>query len=253
VDGWTARHLTHHFHAVTHAVKHEAVRALHLRPDAVTVVERGRNTARLGSPSPERRRRARTALGLPADAAVVLNVARQEHAKGQRDLVDAFAQLAPTHPSARLLIAGRVGYASGEIEARAAATGLGERIRILGHRDDVPELMAAADVFALPSLREGTAGTVIEAMALGLPVVTADLATIREAVDADKSALLVPPEQPARLAAAISVLLDDVDLARSFGTRGREIFEARYTLERSVAGMLALYDQVLASRRAARV
>ena len=244
VDGWTARHLTAHFHAVTAAVKAAAVDALHIRDDQVTVVERGRDPERLGRATPERRARVRAALGLHDDDEVVLNVGRQEYQKAQRDLLEAFALVAPRRPRAVLLIAGREGNASAELARRRSASPVADRIRFLGHRDDVPDLLAAADVFAFPSLYEGTGGAAIEAMALGLPIVTSDIDAMREVVDDGRNALLAPPHAPRPLADAIVALLDDPARRLAFGTRSREIFEARFTLERSARAMVALYDRV---------
>jgi glycosyltransferase involved in cell wall biosynthesis len=243
-DGWTARHLTTHFHAVTAAVKAAAVTALHIRADRVTVVERGRDPERLGRATPERRARVRATLGLDGDDEVILNVGRQEYQKAQRDLLDAFARVASRRPRAVLLIAGREGNASAALAQQHASSPAADRIRFLGHRDDVPDLLAAADVFAFPSLYEGTGGAAIEAMAMGLPIVTSDIDAMREVVDDGRNALLAPPHAPQRLADAIAALLDDPAQSLAFGARSREIFEARFTLARSARAMIELYGRV---------
>jgi glycosyltransferase involved in cell wall biosynthesis len=244
VDGWTARHLTTHFHAVTPTVKAAAVDALRIDPAAVTVVERGRDPSRLGVPSAERRARMRAALGLRDDDEVVLNVGRQEYQKAQRDLIDAAAPLVAANPRAIVLIAGREGNASDELARRHTSSPVRDRIRFLGHRDDVPDLLAAADVFAFPSLYEGTAGAVIEAMALGLPVVATAIDSLRDVVAEGDNALLVPPRAPAALAGAIGQLLDDPDRRRAFGASSRARFEARFTLARCTARMVELFERV---------
>ena len=244
-DAVTARWLCDHFHAVSHAAKEAAVAALGVAPERVTVIPRGRDPERLGRPSPERRRRARAALGLGEDEEVAVHAGRHEFAKGLPNLIAAVAELAPRRPRLRVWIAGREGALTGELERRIAAAGLGERVRVLGHRDDLPEVLAAADLFVFPSLYEGLPGAVIEAMALGLPVVASDIPPVREVVEPDASALLVPPGDPESLAAAIDAMLTDRARAAAFGRRGREIFEERFTLERSVKGMLELYRQLL--------
>src|SRR5262249_47514078 len=155
--------------------------------------------------SPARRAAARRALGLPPDAPVVVNVGRVDPQKGQVDLVDAFAAVRAHRRDAVLLVAGRPGGASGAVAASIAAHALDGHVRRLGHRDDVPELLAAADVFALSSLYEGTAGAVIEALALGVPIVTSDLPTLREV--AGNAALYAPVHDPGAVAAAIVRLL----------------------------------------------
>jgi len=148
VDGWTARHLVDHFHAVSDRVRWAAVAALHIPPGSITVIERGRDGRRLGEPSPERRPAARAALGLSDSHEVVMNVGRQEFQKGLPHLVEAIGLLRE-RPRLLLLQAGREGQVSGELQRLTAGD---DRIRLLGHREDIPELLAAADVFALPSL-----------------------------------------------------------------------------------------------------
>lgn len=244
VDGWTARHLTHHLHAITDAVRQSSARALKLDPDRISVVERGRDPVRLGRASPERRLAARRALCLDDGTEVVLNVGRQEYQKGQVDLLRAVEVLAARRPGLVLVQAGRRGHASPELEAVAASPGLAGRVRFLGHRDDVPELLAAADVFAFPSRYEGLGGAVIEAMALGLPIVTTAVPALLEVVEADRNALVVPPGQTDRLADALETLLDDAAQRASFGARSREIFLERFTLERAAHRLLHLYEEL---------
>ena len=245
VDGSTARHLTTHFHAVTPTVKRAAVDALGVDPARVTVVERGRDPARLGERTPERRARVRAALGLRDEDEVILNVGRQEYQKAQRDLLDAAARLGSRRPRAVLLIAGRTGNASDDLTRQLASSPVADRIRFLGHRDDVPDLLAAADVFAFPSLYEGTGGAAIEAMALGLPIVTSAIDSMRDVVDEGRNAVLVAPSASAALADALDALLEDPARRQAFGAHSREIFEARFTLERCTRKMVELYRRVI--------
>lgn len=245
IDGWTARNLTDHFHAVSHAVKDSAVQALGIDPGRVTVIERGRDPCRLGEPSSERRTRARGALGLERNAQVIVTVGRQEFQKGHVHLVGAFDALAAIRRDAELLIIGRIGNHSAQLEARVRQSPHRDRIRTLGHRDDVPDILAAADLFVLPSLYEGFPGAAIEAMALGLPVVASSLPTLREVVEEGASGLLVPPRDPAQLAEAMGRVLDDPKLARRLGDRGRELFLERLTGEQSHRRMIELYERLL--------
>lgn len=246
VDGWTARHLTDHFHAITVAVKEAAVSSLRIPSERITVVERGRDPERLGHPGTARRRRARRQLGLADDDEVVVCVGRQEYQKGQATLLRALALLAPERPGLVLLLAGRRGHASDELARLADGHPLGDRLRLLGHRDDVAELLAAGDLFAFPSVYEGLGGAVIEALALGLPVVASDLPALREILEPPLDTFLVPAGDAQKLAGAIARCLDDAALRRAVAGRARQVFEERFTLERSVEGMTRLYRQVLA-------
>lgn len=244
VDRITAR-LSTHFHAITHAVKTDAVHTLGIPPDRISVIERGRDPRRLGEAAPARRAVVRRRLGLGTDDLILINVARQEFQKGQRYILDAFPAVAARQPEAVLLIAGRVGHATRDLLARYKRSPAGARISFLGHREDVPDLLAAADVFVFPSLYEGLGGALIEAMALGLPIVASDVPAIREVVEAGRNAFLVPPADERGLANAIRSLLDDPQRRQAFGRHSRRIFEARFTLDRSTAAMASLYERVV--------
>lgn len=244
--------LSDHFHAVTEAVKEAGVRDLRIAPERITVVERGRNPAGLGDPSPQRRQAAREKLGLGEEDEVLLNLGRQDYQKGQRYLLEAFECLAAERPRLRLLIAGRPGGATAELERQLCQMQCSDRVHFLGHRSDIPELLAAADVFVFSSLFEGIGGACIEAMALGLSVVCSDLPGMREVVEAERSGLLVPPADAAALAEATGAILDDPERAAAMGQRGREIFEERFTLERSAERMVDLFRRVAAAPQRTR-
>jgi glycosyltransferase involved in cell wall biosynthesis len=251
IDAVTARHLCDHFHAITDAVASASVRHLGVSPGRITVIPRGRDAARLGTPSPARRREARQRLGLSASTPVLINVGRQEFQKGQADLLHAMALLGETHPSVVLIQVGRRGNQSDYLECLVRELGLRERIRFLGHRDDVPDLLAAADVFVFPSIYEGLGGALIEAMALELPIVTTDIPAVREVVERGGNALVVPPGSPAELAKALRAMLDDDGMRDSFGRRSRALYEAKFTLDRSAQAMIDMYREVAAGTQGA--
>lgn len=244
VDGFTARRYVDHFHSLTAAVTTEAVEVLGIDPSRITEIPRGRSTAQLGTRSDERRRQVRAALDVPADAPVVLNVARQDQQKSQAMLVEAFADVVARHPSALLVVAGREGNATAAITAAVAATGLERSVRLLGHRTDVPDLLAAADVFTLPSVSEGFGGAVIEAMALEVPVVVSDHPALAEVVDQGAAGVVVRRGDRADLTASILRLLDDPGAAATLGAAGHRRFTERYELGAVVDQMAALYRRV---------
>ena len=244
LDGWTARHLTDHFHAVTEAVKHSAVRHLGLAPERITVVPRGRNALRLGRPSPDRRLHARRRFRLGEGERVIVTVGRQEFQKGQGYLLRAFAEVARKLPEARLVLAGRRGNASDELDGLVAELGLAERVVFTGHLDDVEELLAAADLFVFPSLYEGMGGAAMEAMALALPIVASDLEALREMLEPGGNCVMVPPADAGALAAALRTMLADPDRMAAFGRRSLEIFEQHFTLDRVAGRMIDLFAAV---------
>ncbi len=244
LDRWTARHLTSHFHAITEAVKGSTIETMGIPAERITVVHRGRSRARLGHPSRARRETARATLGVSSDHRLLVNVGRQEFQKGQRFLLEAVAALRSEHPGLRLVIAGREGAVSRELSDLLRTHELMDRVEILGHVSHVEELLAAADLFVFPSLFEGLGGAVLEAMAMGLPIVASDLPPVREVVEPDGNASLVDPGSSTALARAITSLIDDSGRMERYGRRSRELFDQRFTLDRSVDGMADLYRKV---------
>jgi glycosyltransferase involved in cell wall biosynthesis len=210
----------------------------------VTVVERGRDPLRLGLPSAERRRQARLQFGISDDAEVIVNLGRQEFQKGQKYLLQAISELSKCRPQLVGLIAGRRGNASDELARLHSELGLEDKVHFLGFREDVPEILAAADLFVFPSLFEGLGGAMIEAMALALPIVASNLPELREIVEVDKNALLVEPASPEKIREGMESLLQDRPRMARFGQRSREIFEERFTLEQSAVRMIELYHAV---------
>lgn len=174
-----------------------------------------------------------------------LAVGRLSHYKGFDVLLRALADV----PDARLAIVGD-GECADSLRATARDSGVAARVRFAGSVDDATLLAAyaAADAFALPSLNRGEAfGLVLlEAMRARLPVVASAIAGsgIGEVVADGDTALLVPPGDAGALASALA-RLRDADLRTRMGTRGRERFEQRFTLERSARRWLALYEDVL--------
>ncbi|MEN8238830.1 MAG: glycosyltransferase [Actinomycetota bacterium] len=244
VDGFTSRHMTDHFHAVSQAVKDSTVETLGVDPRRITVVKRGRDPERLGRRSAERTARSRDMLGIPPEAEVVVTVGRQEYQKGHRYLIEAFARIAISRPRARLLIAGREGRETESLEQQISESGLDSVISLLGHRSDVPDVLAASDLFVFPSLYEGLGGAMIEALALGLPVIATDLPALREVVREGENAILVPARDPDALSEAIDTLLDDQVKREILGNRSREIFDEEFRAEDAAERMIAMLAAV---------
>jgi glycosyltransferase involved in cell wall biosynthesis len=149
--------------------------------------------------------------------------------------------LGRSRPRLVVLVAGRRGTASDRLAQVHRRPGVRAVVRFLGYRDDVPDLLAASDLFVFPSLSEGLGGALIEAMALGLPVVASDVDAIREVVESEGNALLVRPGSSIELAAAVETLLDDPRRREAFGARSREIFEQTFTIDRSAGRTIELY------------
>jgi glycosyltransferase involved in cell wall biosynthesis len=167
--------------------------------------------------SPEERAATRASLGIPSDAPVVITVARLESVKGVDLLVEAWPTVLRSVPSARLLLAGD-GPQREELTARLSEAGVLDSVQFLGHRHDVPELLHAADVLALPSRSEGLPLAALE-------VVAHAVGGVPELIKDGENGRLVPPE-PAALAAALIEVLTDSDLRSDLALRARPSVES---------------------------
>jgi glycosyltransferase involved in cell wall biosynthesis len=253
LDALTARPVVR-FHAVSEHVADVMARRLRLPGARVEVVPRGRDPQLLGSRTPERRARARAALGVgPGDEQpVILAVGRQEPQKGFDTLVEAVPRVLAAVPGARCFVAGREGTQTARLQALVEGIGVRDAVRFLGARADVYDLLCAADLFAFPTRWEGMPGAILEAMALEAPIVASDVPPVREAVSDGVSARLVPPDQPEALAAAMVETLRDRAGAAARAARALADFQARFTIGRAADGMLAFYEHALSDARAAR-
>ncbi|MBI3927733.1 MAG: glycosyltransferase family 4 protein [Armatimonadetes bacterium] len=232
--------LASHFHAVTPAIRDDAIQKLGLSPDRISVVYRGREETAGVSSTLEQRLSLKQQLGVDASARLLMNTGRQDYQKGQSVLLQALPQLGPDS-GAVLLIAGRDGSMTPHLKSLIADYGLERQVLMLGHRPDVPQLLAGSDLFLLPSLYEGAAGALLEAMAAGMPIVASDLPELRGLVRAGENGLLAPPAAPGAWAEAIRYLLGNPEVAARIGQEARRDFLERFTLEKSVQGMVDLY------------
>ncbi|MFG2824704.1 glycosyltransferase family 4 protein [Kitasatospora sp. NPDC048365] len=241
LDATTAQG-TRRFHALTHHVADAMARRLRVSRQLIDVVPRGRDPQVLGSVTPERRAAVRAALDLPDEVPVVLAAARQQYQKGLDVLLEAWPEVRRQAPDAVLLLAGSRGAETARLERLAEAAG---NVRFLGPRDDVFDLMAASDAFAVPSRWEGLGSAAMEAMGVGVPLVCADVPALRETVGSEDYALLVAPEQPALLAAALTEALDDRAAAAIRAKAARARFLASFTLSHVSARMVGFYERAL--------
>ena len=190
-------------------------------------------------------------LGIGPDEALVGVVARLEPEKGHRYLVAAVPLVLRECPGVRFAIVGDGSLATELEDSIAALPGrAAERVVLTGRRDDVVAVTAALDVAVLPSLREAQGISLLEAMALGKPVVASAVGGIPEVVAHGREGLLVPPADPARLADAIVTLVRDASLRARLGEAGRRKVAEQYSVQASVRRIEAVYDEEL--RRAGR-
>lgn len=213
------------------------LRSSGLGPERLAVIPSGIDPARFAHAD---RARGRAALGLQPDDVAVLCVAALEDHKDHRTLLAAWREAAAAHPRAHLLLAGDGGLRA-ELAAAAAAL---PRVRLLGFRDDIPDLLAAADAFTLASHLEGLGTAVMDAMACRLPVVATRAGGIPELIRDGEDGLLTPVREPAALAAALGRVLGDAALRARLGSAAADTARRRFLAEAMVDAYVDLYDAV---------
>jgi glycosyltransferase involved in cell wall biosynthesis len=187
---------------------------------------------------------------IPESSPIVGVVARLEVEKGHRTLLDAWPAVLAVHPEAWLLVVGE-GSEREALEHQAEGLGITGRVVFAGRREDVPAVTAALDVAVLPSYREAQGLSVLEAMALGRPVIASRVGGIPEMIEDGVSGLLVAPNDPGALGAAINHLLSDHPFADMIARRGHDLVHERFCVELMVGAVETIYDGAAARGRTA--
>ena len=190
---------------------------------------------------PRDRDAARRRLNLPIDRPIVLLPARLHPAKGHADLVAALPTILDKIPDLLVLCAGD-GPLRVHLTTFVTEAGLAAHLRFLGSRDDMPDLMAAADVVALASHIEGLPSVLLEAFSSGRPVVATDVGGVSEALLDGEAGRLVPPSAPKALADALLDVLGDSAVREAMGVRGRALALERYRAQDATSRLEAAYE-----------
>lgn len=218
---------------VTYRVPAERQSVMHRGIHVPETVDRGGARMRLMQLAP-----------IPAGASVLAHVGNFSPEKNHSWLVDTFREISEARPGAHLVLmgdgAGRAGVA-----AQVAQLGLQHRVHLLGLQRDAAELVAAADVFVLPSLIEGLPGVVLEAGAQAVPSVAVDVGGTREAIEQGRTGLIVPPGDRNAFIAAVSALLDDEPRRAAMGAAARRLVQDRFSMARTAAAFEDLYARLV--------
>jgi glycosyltransferase involved in cell wall biosynthesis len=225
---------------------HERALRLGARPQRSTVVPYGVNPRQF-RPNPQARAEVRAELGLDGDAAIVLGLGRLVAKKGFGVLLEAWPAVLRACPEATLVIVG-YGDLRATLEAQAQQLGIADRVRFTGQleRERAAAYMAAADVFALPIVRDGVDGlpnVLLEAMGSGRAVVASRVAGVPDVVDDEIHGLVVAERDPAALAHAIGRLLVDKGLAGRLGAAARARVEQELTWEQTARRFEAVFER----------
>jgi len=183
-------------------------------------------------------------LGISADDKVIAVISQLIIRKGHRFLFQAAPTILAAHPNTRFLILGE-GELQQELEQQAADLSIADHVIFAGYRNDIGRLLKVVDVLVHPATMEGFANVAMQAMAAQVPVVSSNVGGMPESVRDGITGLLVPPCEPAALAAAVNRLLSDEALCRELGDNGRRIVESEFTVAAMVKGNLEVYRKML--------
>jgi glycosyltransferase involved in cell wall biosynthesis len=235
--------------AVSEAARSFLISGKGYAADKVVVVPNGRDlsTFRPGAA----RDAVRKELGLDRAVPLVGVVGRLEPQKGHAYLLEAWPSVLAEFPDARLLIVGD-GSLRSRLQTRAHELAVADRIIFAGFRADVPRVLDALDILALPSLYEGMPLTAIEASAMARPVVATAVDGTPEVIREARTGRLVPPADPGALSRAIRGILRDPLGAERMGRAGRDFVLDRFALDRQVASTARVYREAAGVRRVVR-
>jgi len=222
--------------AVSQAVANQLCEGFGVPARKVQVIHNDIPFREAGPPDPA----LRTALSRASARPIVLTVARLDQQKGHTVLFDAIRDV----PDALFVLAGD-GPEKTVLEAKARALGIADRVVLLGHRGDIGNLLAACDLFVLPSLYEGLPLAILEAMAAGKAVVATAVGGVAEAVLDGVTGVLVAPRDPSALAKTIRTLVADPLLAHRMGAAGRSRVQREFSSAAMVQEVMRVYEEVL--------
>jgi len=244
--GYTSRRV-HAIVAVCESIKRDLV-ATGVQAQKIEVIYSGTDVERFhpgldGEPI-------RRELGLAPEHFLITQIGVRSW-RGWRDVLDAVAQIAPDVPRARLLFVGAPPPRVAELGAHARGRGLDGRVLVLGHREDVPQILTASDVVVDASYAgAGLTGSIREALACERPVVATDLAGMSELVIDGETGLLVPPRDPEALARALRRVIENPTWAQAMARAGCKRVDAHFSLRAKLDATEALYRRLVETRSA---
>ena len=244
---WVFRHFSDRVIAVSEGTRQHHLKMGQLPPDKVITLYNGIDLSRFTPVTAESRRATRAEFGIPPQAPLLITVAVLRPPKGIQYLIEALPRILQAMPQARYLLVGD-GEHRAALQALAQKHSVAERVIFAGSRTAIPDLLAAADLFVLPTLTEALPTVLAEAMAAQLPIVASKVGGVPEMVEDRRNGLLVPPAEPASLADACLKILQNPAQAQAMAAAGRQIVEEKFNITRHVQQLGDIYQEILAAR-----
>jgi glycosyltransferase involved in cell wall biosynthesis len=232
--------------SVSDSVKLQYLKQLPINPDKIKTLYNGTEYNKFNREfNPVEKQ---NELGLEADDFIIGTVANLNWRKDLFTLLEAAKLVLAQYPNARFLLIGE-GPQKAELQARAQQLGISSRVLFLGSRHDIPELLSLCRIFVISSVTEGLTVAILEAMAMGKPVVATSVGGIPEVVLDGETGFLVPPKAPDKIAQSIKKLISHKELATQFGAAGEKRVERYFSADRMVQGLEGLYHDLYNRRK----
>ena len=209
-----------------------------IKPDRLALIHNG---VKEQNSNPHRAVAYRSELLPDTGGKLILSVGRFTYQKGHTFLLQAMPDVLSRFPQTVLALAGD-GLLRSDLEVEAERLNIQGHVHFLGVRSDIPDLMAAADIFVLPSRSEGLPLVLLEAMSVGLSVIATDVPGVNDALDGGRCGIIIPTEDPQAISAGLLHLLADETLRGQLGQAARDRFRQEYTLDRMMSRYLDLLD-----------
>jgi len=238
-----ANRLSHRVTVNSMAVWEDTIERDHIDPKKLVLIYNGVDPQTFDSASPFRKE-VRKKLGITPQKNVIIVVANLILYKGHIDLLEAARKVLKHIPKTLFLLVGEDRGIGENLKRISIDLGIGEKVRFLGLRNDIHQLLAASDLSVLSSHEEGFSNVILESMAAGLPIVATNVGGNSEAVVNGVTGWLVPPKNPDAMAEKIVDLLHDPQKARSWGKQGRKRVNKKFTIERMVQEHIKLYEGI---------
>ena len=230
--------------AVSKRVREFAIVDEGIDPDKITVISNGIDLPLEINLSDKEHISLRQSLGVKPGDNLILNVGRLSQPKGHNFLIEAIPEVLEHYPNTVFVIAGD-GYLRPTLEIKANELCVQDNVRFLGTRTDVPELMSIADLFILPSTREGLPIVILEALRAKLPVIATEVEGVEEIILDGENGLLVPPGNSKALSAATIKLLSNENFRNHIGSAGEQLVQEKYSVDRMCKKYEALFQKMV--------
>ena len=238
-----ASRITDKIVALTNREKEDHLRLRIANDDKFIIIHSGIDLKKFKELSFNEKQNLKRDLGIPENILIIGTAGRLEPVKGPEFLIEAAKYIISKYPNTHFLFSGD-GHLKQNLEERASELGIEKNIIFLNWRDDVAKIISIYDVFVLPSLNEGMGRVLVEAMALGKPIVASNIGGIPDLVSHGKNGFLVPPKDPRELANCIQILIEDEEKRAKMGKAGKEIVE-NFTKEKMVEKIAELYKELM--------